>query len=306
MTTTSAATAPATKPEPESAALRWLTLAACAILLVGVTVWFRYRAIGVSSLWLDDAWVGVGARFPTIGDTVGSGLTSPGFSLLYRAWAAIFGTSATAAQLLAVAFAVAAPVVLFFAASERGLPWYAALLGGGLLATAPAHIDMSTRFKQYSAEAFAATVVLWVAWRVIERPGSWRRWSGFTAVAIGASLLSSVGAVIAGTALGVCFIATLVSRPLRLRAAVVASCAYGVVVGPWLILAVRPNIHPKLAEYWRGYYLDGNGLAGGLTTRLKVVASGFQSADSTLVLVVLAIAAVVVLVRRPLVGVLVL
>src|SRR6476646_6924767 len=92
-----------------------LTLAVCVVVIGCLTLWLRYRPIGISSLWLDDAWVGVGVRFPTVGDTISSGLTSPGFSVLYRSWASLFGDGATTAQLLALTFAVAAPVVLFFA-----------------------------------------------------------------------------------------------------------------------------------------------------------------------------------------------
>ncbi len=281
---------------------RWLTITACLVVIVGLTVWFRFRAIGVSSLWLDDAWVGVGAHFPTIGDTISSGLTSPGFSAIYRGWATVFGTGATTAQLLSLAFAVAAPIVIFLAATERGLPWFAGLFGAGLLATAPAHIDMSMRLKQYTAEAFAASVVLWLAWRVLDRTGSSGRWAAFTAAAVGASLLSGIGALIAGEALAVCLVAAWLSRPRQLRAAVIATAVFGLLVAPWMLLVVRPNIHPKLADYWRGFYLDGNGFAGGLGTRLQVMAHGFQALAAPLVLLVLAVALGIVLVRRPLVG----
>ncbi len=196
-------TAPASPAQLEtdgSVARRWLTLVGCIVVIIALTLWLRARAIGASSLWLDDAWVGVGARFPTLGDTIRSGLTSPGFSLVYRGWATAFGTSATTAQLLSLLFALAGPLVLFLAAVERRLPWYAALLGAGLLATAPGHIDMSSHLKQYTAEALAATVVLWVAWRVIDRPTASRRWAVLTVVAIAVSFLSAIGAVIAGSA----------------------------------------------------------------------------------------------------------
>lgn len=300
-------TAPSTPTRPEAVtgdARRWLTLAACLVVVGGLSLWLRCRAIGISSLWLDDAWVGVGSHFPTLGDTIRSGLTSPGFSLLYRGWATVFGSGATTAQLLGLGFGLAAPVVLFLAATERGLPWYAALLGSGLLATARAHIDMSVHLKQYTAEAFAMTVVLWVAWRGIDRPASSGRWALFIGAATGASLLSSIGAVAAGSALAFCIVAALIARPRRLRAAVVGTCAYGLVVAPWLLLAVRPNVHDKLADYWRGYYLDGSGFAGGLGTRLGAVARAFQDVPAGIVLLTLAVAAGIVLARRPLVGVL--
>jgi hypothetical protein len=263
----------------------------------------RFRAIGVSTLFLDDAWVAVGARFPTVGDTIGAGLTSPGFSLVYRAWSAAFGDGATTAQLLTVGFAVAAPVVLFLAAAERGLPKYAALLGAGLLATAPAHIDMSTRMKQYTAEALVATLLLWAAWRILDRPSP-GRWAVCGGVAIAASFVSTVGAVASAAALGSCLLAALLTRPRRLSPAIVTCGAFVMVVLPWTVLAVQPNVFEKLTDYWRGYYLDGSGFAGGLYTRMSVLANGFQGIRSVAVLVVLGAAACFVLFRRPFLGVL--
>ena len=301
-----AVAAPA-RPDPNNGngtARQWLNVAACAVAVGAIAVWFRYRAIGISSLWLDDAWVGVGAHFPSIADTIGSGLTSPGFSVLYRGWETAFGSSATIAQLLALSFAVAAPMLLFVAATERGVIWFAGLLGGGLLATAPAHIDMSVRLKQYTAEAFVATVVIWLAWRLLDRPGSSGRWAAFTAAAVGAGALSGIGALFAGEALVVCLAGAWLSKPRQLRAAAIGTAGFALVVVPWTLLIVRPNVHPKLAAYWRGYFLDGSGFAGGLSSRMRAVADGFQSLDSTVVLFCLVAAAVIVLIRRPLVGVL--
>ena len=108
--------------------------------------------------------------------------------------------------------------------------------------------------------------------------------------------------LIAGEALAVCLVAALVAQPRHLRPAAVGTGVYALVVVPWILLAVRPNVHPSLANYWRGYYLDGDGFAGGLGTRLQVLARGFQGLDARLVLLLLAVAAVVVVIRRPLVG----
>lgn len=274
------------------------------VALIGLTVWLRYRPVGVSSLWLDDAWVAVGSRVPTTGDTVRTGLTSPGFSLLYRGWAAMFGHSATTAQLLALLFAVAAPVALFSAARERGLPPFAALLGGALLATAPAHIAYSTRLKQYTAEAFVTTLVLWAAWRVLDRATDGGRWALFIGIGIVASLVSSVGAVLASGSVVVALAAALRVRPRRLGPPLLATGVYGSIVGVWMLVAVRPNLHSRLTHFWRGYYLDGGGVAGGLGARLQVVTREFQHLEPVVVFTVLGAAAVLVLVRRPLVGLL--
>src|SRR6478735_2834707 len=123
-------------------------LAAATLFIIVITVWLRYRAVGASSLWLDDTWVAAGARFPGIVDTIRAGLTSPGFSLTYRAWTVLFGHGATAAQVMALIFGVAGPVTLLVACIERGLPIFASMFGATLFATAPAHIQQSTHLKQ--------------------------------------------------------------------------------------------------------------------------------------------------------------
>lgn len=282
---------------------RRVSLGAAVVALAGLSLWLRYRSLGTTSLWLDDAWVADGSRVATIGDTIRTGLTSPGFSLIYRGWASLFGHSATTAQLLALLFALMTPVALFFVALERRLPVFAAFIAGALVATAPAHIEFSTHLKQYTAEAFGSTLVLWAAWRVVDRAADGRRWAVLTGVAIVASLTSSVGAITACSSLVVCSAAALLARPRRIRPPVVATCVYGLVVGVWVLTAVKPNVaSAQLTKYWRRRFLNGSGFAGGLFDRLEGVARGFQSLDTILVLVVVLIAAVLVLLRRPLVG----
>ena len=282
---------------------RPVTIGAGVLLLAGVALWLRYSSLGITSLWLDDAWVADGARVSTIGDTIRTGVTSPGFSLIYRGWASLFGHGATTAQVLALLFGVMTPVALFLVGLERRLPVYAALMAGALVAIAPAHIQYSTRLKQYTAEALGATLVLWAAWRVLDRATDGRRWALLTGIAIVASLTSSIGAITACSSLAVCFAVALLARPRRIRPALVATCVYGLVVGAWVLMAVRPNVaSARLTEYWRRRFLNGSGFAGGLIDRLEGVARGFQSLDTLVVLAVVLIAAALVLVRRPLVG----
>lgn len=308
---TGASGAPATSPSESSpaptvrsrATWRPVTIGAAVVVLVGLSLWLRYPSLGTTSLWLDDAWVADGSRVATIGDTIRTGLTSPGFSLIYRGWASVFGHGATTAQVLALLFAVMTPVALFFVALERRLPVFAALLAGVLVATAPSHIEFSTHLKQYTAEALGATLVLWAAWRVVDHVTDGRRWAVLAGVAIVASLISSVGAITSCSSLVVCSVAVLLARPRRIRPVVVAACGYGLVVGVWAFTAVKPNVaSAQLAKYWRRNFLNGSGFAGGLVDRLEGVARGLQSLDTVLVLVVVLIAAVFVLVRRPLVG----
>lgn len=296
--------APAATRTGGAPTVRWWTVGAGVVVVAALAVWFRHRGLGISTLWFDDAWVAVGARFPALGDTLRSGLTSPGFSVLYRGWAGVLGDSATTAQTLAFAAGVAGPVLLFLAATERRLPWCAALLGAGLLATAPAHMDMSSHLKQYTLEALATVVLLWLGWRLLDEPDATARWVALGTAAVATALLSGIGSVLAATVLAVGLLAALLHRPRRLVPAVVTTAVFAAVAAVWTIAVVAPGVHSKLRDYWHGFYLDGSGFAGGLGTRLAVVARELQGADPTFVLVVLAAAAVFVLVRRPMLGVL--
>jgi hypothetical protein len=298
---TAARAAPSTG---DTRTVRWWTVALGVVVVGALAAWFRHRGLGASSLWFDDAWVAVGARFPSFGDTLRSGLTSPGFSVLYRGWGEVFGWSATTAQALPFTAGVLAPVLLFLAATERRVPWFAGLLGAGLLATAPAHMDMSSHLKQYTLEALATVVLLWLGWRVIDRPDATTRWVALGLVAVMAALLSSLGSVLGATVLGVGLLAALQHRPRRLAPALVTVAVFALVAAVWTVVVVSPGVHPKLRDYWNGFYLDGSGFAGGLGTRLAVVAHELQRADPTLVLLLLGAAAVLVLVRRPMLGVL--
>jgi hypothetical protein len=148
------------------------------------------------------------------------------------------------------------------------------------------------------------TLVLWTAWRILDRPASGSRWATFAVVAVAAGFLSTIGALLAATALAVCLVASFLTRPRRVRWAVVTAVSFGALVGPWMVLAVRPNVHQKLNDYWRGRFLDGDGFAGGIWPRLERLANGFQDVVEPLVLILLLAAVVLVLARRPLVGVL--
>jgi len=57
--------------------------------------------------------------------------------------------------------------------------------GFSLLLTSVPFIEVSGRVKSYSTDAFAAVVVMWLAWNVHEEPTSVRRWIIF---AVGAGI----------------------------------------------------------------------------------------------------------------------
>ena len=109
----------------------------------------------------------------------------------------------------------AAPL-LFVAVTERGLPWYAGLYGRWCLSARAGHIDMSTHLKQYTAEALADVGALG---RVAGDRATGRipALGVVSPAAIAASFLSSIGAVIAGSALAACILPALLARPRLVR-----------------------------------------------------------------------------------------
>jgi hypothetical protein len=189
---------------------------------------------------------------------------------------------------------VLAPVLVFLVALERRLPWYAALLGGVLMAAAPAHIIYSSRLKQYTGEAVVATLLLWAGWRTVDRPASWPRWLTLAGVGVVAAVFSAIAAVFAGTVIAVCALVALSARSYR--PPLVAAGAFAVVAGPWLLAVVSPNTNQDLVtRYWRGHYE---------LYRLRDVMRGFGPGDWLLVGLLVALAATIVLFRRPRVGIL--
>lgn len=230
-------------------------LVASALLVGGVLL--RHRPLGPSSLWLDDAWVALGAvRADGIGEVVISGMTAPGFSVLLSGWLAVTGFSATAAQALPFLLAVVAAPVLYSAVVRLGGPRPVAVVAGAALVVAPLHVDYATRVKQYSLDTLAAVVLLALAWAVVNAPASSRRWIALTATAVVATVASAstvpvvVGAFAAGG------IAALRTGRRALPVAVASGAVYAVVAGVWAVTVVRPAVNETLSEFWAGYYVE--------------------------------------------------
>jgi hypothetical protein len=225
-------------------------------LLVG-SVWLRYRELGPSSLWQDDAWVVLGAtRADGIGEVVLSGVTAPGFSMLLTAWLALTGFSSTAAQFLPFLFAVVAPSLLYLVVVRLGAPKTVATVAGAALVVAPVHVEYATRVKHYSLDTLSAIVVLAVAWAIVEDPASHRRWA---ALAVTSSVATVLSASVVPVVVGAFTIAGLAALHAGRRArllSVAGAGGYGVVAAAWTLTVVRPSMNVPLQRYWSQRYLD--------------------------------------------------
>lgn len=230
--------------------------AAVAAVLVAAAALLRYEPVGVSSLWLDDAWVALVTRIDTLADLRLVGLTAPGFSLLLGGWLAVTGGSATAAQLLPFLFAVLAPGLLYVVAVRRGAPAVVAGLAGVLLVTSPLAITFASRVKQYPLDALLAVVLLGIGWWVAERPDLGRRWGALASGAVVAMLLSAAVVPVALGAFAAGGHTAWRDGSGARRNAALASAGFAAVGGAWWALVLRPAMTDALRTYWAGHYLD--------------------------------------------------
>ena len=229
-----------------------------ALAIAAVAAWLRRRQLGPPSLWTDDSWPAlvtkVGwSRVPVVG------LTAPGFAAILKTWLHVTGFSETKAQSVAFTFGIAGPALVWLVCVARGISRPAAAVAAAILVTAPANIVYSARVKQYTLDAVIATLLLWLAWRLIDSPQPRRRWVEFTIAAVAATAISSaVVPVVCGG-----YLAGLLVARRDGRSAVVlgAKCGASYVVfgALWWATMLRPRLGRPLHDYWRAFYISVSG-----------------------------------------------
>ena len=284
--------------------------AVVALGLLAASVVVRAGALGPSSLWLDDAWVALATRADGVGEVIMVGNTAPGFVALVALVAGVAGFSELGAQLVPFAVGVLGAPVLYLLARRLGLSMTAALVGAGLLATSPNHVAYSTRVKPFTADALGAVAVLVAGWRVVERPAASRRWTSLAAVSVVTVVISAAAAVTVAAAFVAGLSAAGRHRPRVARPALLASAGVAAFAAAWWASIVRPATTPGLRGYWADHYVDvsrGPGAAAAdVADGLAAVVRGFAALPPEVTVVGLALAAAVVVVRRPGLAILVL
>lgn len=226
---------------------------AVAGLLVVAAALLRMSALAPESLWLDDSWISMVHRVSAPSDIWRIGLTAPGFAFLLKAWFSLVGLSEVAAQALPFAAGLAAPPLLYLVARRMGLRMVAAALAGIVLVLSPAHVEYSGRVKQFAPDALGVTLVLWLAWRAVERPDDARRWIAVVAMAMGASILSaSVVPAVAAILVAAALMAVQSGSGRHAGRWVGGYLAFAVSWG-WIISRRLPE---ALHDYWAGRYLE--------------------------------------------------
>ena len=238
---------------PSMSTTDWVVAAVLSLIAIAV----RLNGVGPSSLWLDDAWVGLSARLPwsAIQEV---GLTSIGFTSMVKVVGGVFGPSSFAFQALPLFFGVATPVLAVVVLRRWVGRWPAALIGL-MTALSPISVTFSTRVKQYSFDAFCTVALLALALAVLERPSDRRRWVRFviasTAAAVGSSILLVVVAASCVT-IGSAVL-------IRQRTALTETIRWGAALAAFTLLywtfVLGENVNPSVRRYWAARYVRTDG-----------------------------------------------
>lgn len=240
-----------------------LTDWAVAIGLAALAFAVRLNALGPSSLWLDDAWVGLSARIPwsALREV---GLTAIGFTALVKIVGSVFGPSPLAFQAVPVLFAIATPPLAIVTLRRWVGLWPAALVGL-MAALSPIAITFSTRVKQYSFDAFATVGLTALALAVAEKPEDRRRWAAFVAAAVAASVGSSILLVIVAACCITIGLVVLIRRQQAIpEMALWGSLIAAFTLGYW-VLVLGQNVNPSVRRYWSARYVSTETGASGFT-----------------------------------------
>lgn len=216
----------------------------------------RITGLGPSSLWLDDAWVALSWRADTADELLMVGVTAPGFVLLERTVFAAVGFSAVAAQAIPFVAGVLGGPVVFLTARRLELSLPASALAAVAVTLSPVHIDYSVRVKQFTIDVLMVAAIVWLAWRVVERPHRGVRWAALVAVAtIGTIVSAGTVAMVFGGFVAATYAARRRGSPMRMPLGATAS--YGAIAFMWWLLVLRPNVNDALRTFWDFAYISG-------------------------------------------------
>lgn len=207
--------------------------------------------------WSDEAWVAVGTRAP-LDALPRVAFPSPfGWALLLRLpWPGEQGM-----RLLPLAFSAAAVVVAYLFAS--GLGWktrsQGLLVGGvtGLAVLLAPWALVRNDLKHYTADAFAALLILWLGSRV-EADWSAKRLMQLCVGGVALALLSWVSMVVSMSVLvALLGLATVRRNSRAIRRIVITGISMGALFLLIGVTLVIPYVRQPLQDFWAPYYLDG-------------------------------------------------
>lgn len=265
MTVASAAEEPGARhrrPPASGRAARWTTVAILISLMAGSVVAHNVHRMLTQPLWRDENWVAVTLRAPLSQILRLTSTTPVLFTALLRLTP---HATPSGLRVLPLAFTAASVVPAWFlgrVVEPSGWTTRIALAAG--VAFAPALL-LRHDLKQYTAEAFATLVTLWLLAR-LEACWTRRRLLTLAAVLASSTLLAN-SAMFLGPAVLLCLgLVLLVRWDLRhLReVALVGAATLAVDLGVMFVVD-RPGDTPSLRTYWDGLYVPtADGLADAL------------------------------------------
>lgn len=272
----------------------------CGLALAAGSAALRWGMLDARGLNLDDAWVALVSRVSDLEQFWMVSVQAPGFTGLLKLWFLLFDFSDATAQRLSWALGVAGPLALYGGLRWAAFPPLVAFAAGAMLATSPVHVAMSGRVKQYTLDAFCASVLVAAALRLLDAERSAARWRAFVVTAAIVSVLSTPCAISAAAALGALWLLRAVPRPDVRQVAVRPSLVLALVLGAWALL-VWPSVNPALVGYWSDFYLATDGGLAEWARRagsaLRAIVSGLHA--SPLNLALLAVASLVAAAVQP-------
>jgi hypothetical protein len=265
--------------------------------VAAVAVVPRLAGYNPSSLWLDDAWMALVHKAPSVTDSVGLGPSAPGFAVLLYGWLKAAGFTNAHAQLPALLLGVAACAAVYLVGVRIGLGRLPALAAALVLAWSPAHARYSVAVKQYSLDSLLAVGLLLLGVGAAQSPLDRRRWAGLVGASGLAMVMSGSTAPVAVAAVAVAAGSALWQARGRMAAAVeplLWAGGFAVVLALWAVLVVRPRVPAVIRDFWLGYYVNGPRSLATAASRVAHAFSGLPAAAT----VVLVAAAMALAVRR--------
>ncbi|MFT5223930.1 MAG: hypothetical protein ACI867_002258 [Glaciecola sp.] len=237
---------------------RTLGWSALGVGLVMLALLVRVEALNPASLWLDDAWLVVGARGENLLESFRAVISAPGYALVLFGWLAVAGTGELRAQLPALSFALASVPLAMAVARRLGASPAIAGVSGAIIAAHTTHRILSVRAKHYTLDVLLALVLLVLAIALLQRLSSADEspgpalplsaaWS-LAAVALVATLASAMLVLTAGATILAISIALVQATPKqertprRLLALAMPGASFVAASAAWGLLVIRPNI----------------------------------------------------------------
>jgi hypothetical protein len=250
-----------------SDAAAWLTVAAA--LVFGA--YLRSVNLAPGSLWLDDAWVAVLSRAPTLRDFLVYGSSSPP---LFNAVVALCiwvlpgrDVSGQIFPFVCSNLAIVATAVAAYLVTRRG---WAAAIAAVIVACHPVAIEYAARVKQYSSDMLVVAAHVAGFCLLRDRPSARSLWIYTTAA--GVCLLLSTTSLLVAVAFFPFAVAGLTRRGVGVRHVVLASAAMLVFAALVFYGVIRPGTNRTLREFWAPNYLPADSVTAFVQAAQAVLA----------------------------------